>query len=288
MKLKFLLCSVFLSATLVAASPPLSFTRTEVAAGPNCCSIVAGDFNGDGRPDIAAILPTGVGGGSRDLLVLIAGRDGSFTAMPPAALGNPLTLVAAADVNADGKLDLVAVYYFTGGTFLLIGNGNGAFQPPKLIAPENTLRLADFNNDGKPDLLLSHLTVRLGNGDGTFANPIATPAAQNDTALGFITLMAIGISMVMANSTFPSIPPGTTARVLRSSGWATARARSPACRPTTRFRTSSATPLSPPAISNATASSTSRWAAAARSALGCSQVMATEPSEKMRQVICPA
>jgi len=92
--------------------------------------------------------------------------------------GNPLG-VAVADVNGDGKTDLI----IPNGTTIsvLLGNGDGSFQPPISIAagPGATLVVvADVNGDNKPDLVVSSgtfsqsVSVFLGKGDGTFQAPV--------------------------------------------------------------------------------------------------------------------
>src|SRR5215831_492464 len=165
----------------IIASPapqPLSFSRTEIPAGPSCCSMVTGDFNGDGKPDLAVTFSASLDAGGRQLLVLMGSGDGRFAARNTLDLGQSFLLVAAVDVNGDKRADLIITAPFKGDSFVLPGNGDGSFQPPRMIG-SGVLRVADLNGDGKPDLLCAGLVVRLGNGDGTFGNPSVTPAAQN-------------------------------------------------------------------------------------------------------------
>jgi len=115
-------------------------------------SSALGDFNGDGKLDLAA-----------DGSVLLGNGDGTLGALRPAPMW---TVAAAADVNADGKLDLV-------GDGVALGNGDGTFQPARLYeAAGPSVRVADFDGDGRRDLAAgttgSFLVVQLGNGDGTF------------------------------------------------------------------------------------------------------------------------
>ena len=178
-------------AAVVPAAQPLSFSRTEMPAGPWCCSIVSGDFNGDGKPDLAVTFSDSLDAGGRQLLVLMGNGDGRLAARNIVDLGQSFLLVAAVDVDGDKKADLIITAPFNRDSFVLLGNGDGTFQPPRMIG-SGVLRVADFNGDGKADLLCAGLVVRLGNGDGTFGNPIFTPAAQNLTALNFAGAIAVG------------------------------------------------------------------------------------------------
>ena len=184
---------VLIGAAVAAASaavPPISFARTEIPAGPSCCSVVTGDFNGDGKPDLAATFSDTLHGGGRLLLVLLGNGDGTFTARNAVDLGQSFLLVAALDLNGDRKTDIVITTSVNGDSFLLPGSGDGTFQQPVKIG-SSVLRVADFNGDGKPDLLSAGLVVRLGNGDGTFGNPIVTPETINFTPLSFVGAIAL-------------------------------------------------------------------------------------------------
>jgi uncharacterized protein (TIGR03437 family) len=152
---------------------------------------VTGDLNGDGKPDLIVTFSDSFDAGGRQLLVLLGNGDGSFTTRNTLDLGQSFILVAAVDVNGDKRADLIITVPFNGDSYVLPGNGDGTFQPPRMVG-SGVLRVADFNGDGKPDLLCAGLVVRLGNGDGTFKNPIATAAAQNFTALNFGGAIVVG------------------------------------------------------------------------------------------------
>ena len=150
-------------------------------AGPN--RIVAGDFNGDGRLDLA----TG-NSATQDVSVLLGNGDGTFqTQQQRFALGDgyPLSMVAA-DFNDDGRLDLALG---TGADLEeLLGNGDGSFQPSEVCSAGNqTLEViaGDFNNDGRFDLAAaspSGISVLLGNGAGEFQTQQANATGSNATA----------------------------------------------------------------------------------------------------------
>lgn len=140
-------------------------------------SVAVGDFNGDGKLDVAA-----VGFNTNVVSIFLGNGDGSFTApvqypTGPMLLSPPFHDVLVADFNGDGKLDLAVAT--DNGVAVLLGNGEGTFQPFSLVQSllsydpgDELLALADFNGDGKPDIVKATQTgminVALGNGDGTF------------------------------------------------------------------------------------------------------------------------
>jgi len=150
--------------------------------GVNPISIVAADFNGDGKMDVAVGdqgCPSGCT--SYTITVLLGNGDGTLQAPQHVTVpGLPFGL-AVADLNKDGKQDL-AVTAGAGLVVILLGNGDGTFQPPLTntltsgaTGPGN-VAVADFNRDGIPDLAVATgegqaVAILLGHGDGTFASP---------------------------------------------------------------------------------------------------------------------
>ena len=135
--------------------------RMAFSEGFGFSAITAGDFNGDGKVDIAGSLGGTVG-------VLLGNGDGTFptnySAYNALANGyNPYS-IATADLNADGKLDLVVSDFDSSGNGsanVLIGNGDGTFQNPVSYAAGSEsygVAVGDFNGDGRLDLAVSNST----------------------------------------------------------------------------------------------------------------------------------
>jgi FG-GAP-like repeat/Cep192 domain 4 len=146
-----------------------TFTDTNDIALPSLAdNIVVADFNNDGNPDFATIQQL-----STSASVFLGRGNGTF-ANPnqvPLSTNQSYLSLFTADFNNDGKPDL-ATSINTGTVLILLGNGDGTFQPATSSFSGDTLvAVGDFNGDGKTDLLVYYgvdLYVGLANGDGTF------------------------------------------------------------------------------------------------------------------------
>jgi FG-GAP-like repeat len=117
-----------LSTPVPASSPgtvaprTVSFiARRDFAAGINPQSVVVGDFNGDGVPDLAV-----ANFGSSSVSVLLGRGDGTFQAALDFDVGNRAWSVAVGDFNGDGVLDLAVAG--NPNVAVLLGNGDGTFR----------------------------------------------------------------------------------------------------------------------------------------------------------------
>jgi hypothetical protein len=156
--------------------------------------MAVGDFNGDGKPDLAIS-----GGGVNGTVYIALGKgDGNFMTAAPYSLGNGLVggsyPTAVSDVNGDGKLDLVVDVEAANNVAILLGNGDGTFQPA-VNYPTNSggqsfyFAVGDVSGDEKPDIVVNQFVgigVLLGNGDGTFqtVHSYALPPVPRGVAIG--------------------------------------------------------------------------------------------------------
>ena len=92
------------------------------------------------------------------------------------AVGGSPVVQAVGDFNGDGRADLVVANEISNTVSVLLGNGDGAFQPRTDYATGATpwgVAVGDFNGDGKLDIAVANkgadsISILLGNGDGTF------------------------------------------------------------------------------------------------------------------------
>ena len=164
---------------------------------------VAGDFNKDGKPDIAVLQEDGT-------LNILTG-DGSGNLSTPISYFNPnqattnVYVAYTADVNGDGALDIVALDAANNAMITWLNLGSGQFNAAVTTTLDTTygyagmVYVADVNNDGKADLIYTttvsqsnasttiELEVQLGAGDGSFGKPSAA-IVQKYTIPASVTL----------------------------------------------------------------------------------------------------
>lgn len=153
-------------------------------------STVVGDFNGDGRQDLAVASESYFGGETHGYLsVLLGSADGGFTAASgsPVSLGGSNGFLTVGDFNGDGVPDLVLSDRASSDVVVLLGRGDGTFMPPPGLqtalgqSPDFSAAVGDFNGDGKPDLAVptqgNMVAILLGRGDGTFTQAPGSPVS---------------------------------------------------------------------------------------------------------------
>ncbi len=186
--------SIFLGIGNGFFAPRADIFDTEIGSNPR--ALVPGDYDGDGRTDLAVLntkskLPLVVGSSLR---VLLGDGNGNLNLSFYTAV--VATGMAPGDVNGDGKTDLALFNANDHTTAILLSNGNAFVSPvssPAGLSPVE-VALADFNGDANLDLVVANsgsnnIFVRLGNGDGSFgaATTHATAISPIGLALGDFT-----------------------------------------------------------------------------------------------------
>ena len=168
------LSTVVASAAFAAPPDKAAFRpRVTYPTGTDPTSLAIGDVNRDGKPDVV------VGSTDRNtaITVLFGRGEGSFRIGGPdvAPLGGPLFRVGIADINLDGKPDILAC---GGNVYVLQGRGGGTFEQTAAVPvnPDGACAYGDLNRDGKLDLVGSAVEfgyyLSLGDGRGHFGQLI--------------------------------------------------------------------------------------------------------------------
>lgn len=219
--------SVFLGNGTGGFSSPIT---TSQLSGIN--DLVSGDFNNDGKLDIAVATD------GMQIGVALGTGSGSFNSMINYSLSGTNYSLVTNDFNADGKLDIAVAGY---GLEIMTGSGTGSFiltqsyyeglQPIRI-------ECADFNNDGKKDLLTTNSTNGLnpgisvfsGIGNGTFSTPTNYPGSyaqpelsdlNNDGYLDICQAISNTIAVRKGTSTGTFLPAVQTTIVGGASSFCT-------------------------------------------------------------------
>jgi hypothetical protein len=200
-------CTVGRTISVMLGNGDGTFQATrEVEVGPGISEIAVGDFNRDGNRDLA------ISGDSAQLYRLYGIGDGAFVRQPT------LTLIAdtfavdgsdvdVADFNGDAIQDLVVAIATNGSrTAVLLGDGNGAFGQPLILADPGLnvpqyVAVADYNLDGFQDLAMALangnsglMQIRNGNGNGTFQSPVNHQVPPDASSIGGVAILSASLN----------------------------------------------------------------------------------------------
>lgn len=142
-------------------------------------TVTVGDFNGDEKTDLVVGKSWG-----NTVSLLIGNGDGTFQVARDVDTGWAPYSITVGDFDRDGKTDMAVLntWYGMSGVSILIGNGDGTFQPKRDFGIEAlhpaSITNGDFNGDGITDLATANyetlpysVSILIGNGDGSFELP---------------------------------------------------------------------------------------------------------------------
>lgn len=175
----------FLSETLLS----LGLELTE-----SVMNFIVGDLDADGHQDIVVAIDGLLNG---RVVILYGNGGGGFDPHVDIELGLlsvATTAIYLSDLNVDSKMD-IAIKDILGNVHMLLSDGLGDFSLPTSIAgiPLGEIQFADMNQDDVPDMivldqLLGLVTIRLGNGDGTFLSGVGVSVGLTPTDLIVVDL----------------------------------------------------------------------------------------------------
>ena len=164
-------------------------------------TLAIGDFNGDGNPDLAIPVDNGI-------FILFGDGTGRFPTGTTFTTTEEFGPIAAADLNKDGKQDLIVESLPRGVVEVLLGDGGGGFGLPQVyfVAPVGAyptgLAIGDVNGDGILDIVTTDPAVLIGKGDGTFEAAAVFPGNFSWQTLQLADLRGIGQLDIVADLVF--------------------------------------------------------------------------------------
>jgi len=158
---------------------PLTY-KTDRAGAFSKAFATTGDFDGDGRMDVAIASSA-----DNTVSVLLGNGDGTFRSQVNFGTESSPSFLAAGDFNGDGHVDLVTPNSNANNVSVLLGNGTGTFQARVdygVGMNPDAVATGDFNGDGEVDIvtadIYSGMSLLLGNGDGTFRQRLSYATAS--------------------------------------------------------------------------------------------------------------
>ena len=178
----------------------------EYPTGTSPQAVAVGDFNGDGKLDVAV-----VNGNANTVSVLLGNGDGTFQAKTDFATGSTPRGIAVGHFTSSGNLDLAVTNFASNTVSVLLGNGDGTFQAKIDTAVGSGpigIAVSDFNNDGNSDLVVTNSTdpagtvsVLLGQGNGSFSTQVAYAVNSTPVSVAVGDFNGDGVmDLVVANN----------------------------------------------------------------------------------------
>jgi FG-GAP-like repeat len=194
---------VLLSLKLAGATAKIAFNSEQnYTVGTNPVWVVTGDFDNDGKRDIAVVnrgdASVGDPGG---VSILLGNGNGTFQPAKKIAIGKNCTGAVAGNFDGDGNDDLALVrpgdasINDDGDVTIFLGNGDGTFRQGQVLTPGKnpssghfSIAAVDLNNDQLLDLVVANsgdntFSVMLGNGNGTFQSPVVYSLSEQPESI---------------------------------------------------------------------------------------------------------
>jgi hypothetical protein len=183
--------------------------KIALGAGKNPIGIVAGDFNGDGKIDLAV-----ANAASNQIQILLGAGNGTFKLQTTALTAAAPNGIAAANFNGDKTTDIVVSDKNSKQITLFLSKSGGGFAAGKTFAVgalPNAITIADVNGDGKADILVANangntttnhgsVTALLGNGAGGFNGVGSFPALTGPASIAAADFDQDGhVDLIVAN-----------------------------------------------------------------------------------------
>jgi hypothetical protein len=184
----------------------------------NPFGLLAADFNGDGKVDMAVANASGQssgGGHMGTVSILLGNGDGTFGPQVSYDAGLGPSEIVAGDFDQDGRLDLAVADDNSSTVAILLGNGDGTFRQHvdySILGPALSLRTGDFNGDGILDLAFGNasdgnpsVAVLFGKGDGSFKPAVALATPSRTTSVEVADFNADGRLDIVAADAFGTL-----------------------------------------------------------------------------------
>jgi hypothetical protein len=213
--------SVLISCLFGAALIAPAYANHRTGDDPLPELIVAGDFNQDGKLDLAVNVA-----GFDNIAIFNGDGQGGFTLERHIQTDTLPKGLAAADMNSDGHLDLVSINEWGYNIRLNLGDGLGGFIGVNELNGDGDptrISVGDLNNDGKLDLIANapsegNMLIYFGDGNGGFSNPASElEGLSNDYTFAVRDLNEDG-NLDLAVITFISKNADTKVQILLGDG----------------------------------------------------------------------
>ena len=164
-------------------------SASNVSVGTAPISIAIGDFNGDGKQDMAV-----ANDGSSTVSIRLGNGSGGFSGSTNVPVGSHPLSIAVGDFNGDGKQDFATANHDSNNVSIRLGDGLGGFSGTTSVSVGDSpfaVAIGDFNGDGKQDLAVANsnsnsVSIRLGDGLGGFSGSteVSVGSATYSIAIG--------------------------------------------------------------------------------------------------------